>query len=76
MQKLLGASWATTLAGISTILIGLGNAILEFSKGGFAAVNWTVLFAAVTTGVGLIVAKDANVSNAPAPAAAKSVPAP
>ena len=35
--------------------------------------NWTVLFAAVTTGVGLIVAKDANVSNAPSPVPAQSV---
>jgi hypothetical protein len=73
MQKLLGASWKTTLAGISTILVGIGNAVAEFSQGGIGAVNWTVLFAAITTGVGLIMAKDAGVSNAPAPVPAAQV---
>jgi hypothetical protein len=73
MQKLLGASWKTTLAGISTILVGIGNAVAEFSQGGFGAINWTVLFAAITTGVGLIAAKDAGVSNAPSPVPAQQV---
>ena len=72
---MLGASWKTTVAGIATILVGLGNAIMQFiGGGGFSGVNFTVLFAAVTTGVGLIVAKDAGVSNSPNPISAAPVP--
>lgn len=73
MEKFLGASWRTTIAGISTILIGIGNALAEFKSGGFGGINWTVLFAAITTGVGLIVAKDGGVSNSPAPVPAQLV---
>jgi len=73
MQKLLGVSWKTSLAGIGAILVGLGNAIAELTRGGIAAVNWTVLFAAITTGIGLIAAKDSGVSNAPSPVPAQQV---
>lgn len=73
MEKIFGASWKTTIAGIGAILAGVGNAITEWKAGGIGAVNWTVLFAAVATGVGLISAKDAGVSNATAPGPAAKV---
>jgi len=73
MTKIFGASWKTTIAGLGIILTGLGNAIAQFSQGGWAAVNLTELIAAAIAGVGLILAKDSNVSNAPSPAPAAAV---
>ena len=68
------ASWKTTGAGIVAIVIALGNAIVQFTQGGFAAVAWEVLIAGITAGIGLIVAKDAGVSNSPTPVAARVLP--
>jgi hypothetical protein len=73
MDKVLGASYKTTLAGIGMILVGVGNAIGEWKGGGFAAVNFTAFLAAITAGIGLIMAKDSNVSNSPAPGPAAPV---
>ena len=71
---MLGASWKTTVAGIVAIVIALGNALLQFIQGGFAAVAWEVLIAGITAGIGLIAAKDAGVTNSPAPVAARTLP--
>ncbi len=73
MEKLLGASWKTSLAGIGLILGGLGTAIGQFASGGWAAVDLKILLGAVVAGLGLIVAKDAGVSNAPSPGLAARV---
>ena len=73
MEKLLGASWKTSITGIGLILTGVGNAIAQFSSGGWGGINVTELFAAIVAGVGLIAAKDAGVSNAPSPVPAAKV---
>jgi hypothetical protein len=58
------------------IVSALGNAVMQYASGGFAAVQWEMLIAAVVGGFGLIFAKDANVSNSPAPGPAVRVTAP
>jgi hypothetical protein len=67
-------STKTTISGIGVILATLGNAIAEYTAGGFAGVNVGVLIAGFSTGVGLILAKDFNVTNSPAPVEASKVP--
>ena len=69
-------SWKTTAAGIISILTGLTTAFTQFLSGGFAAISWEILIATITAGIGLIMAKDSNVSNAPNPVAAAKVVAP
>jgi hypothetical protein len=51
-------SWKTTVAGILSIVVALANAGLTFLKTGSVPEIGT-LIAAVTAGVGLILAKDA-----------------
>lgn len=56
-------NWKTTAAGVLAISAALTQFIMQASP----AVNWTSLSAAIgtlVTGVGLIVAKDFNVSSA------------
>jgi hypothetical protein len=69
-------SWKTTAAGITAILLAVGNAFSQFLGGGLAAVNWEVLIAGVVAGIGLIFAKDAGVTNAVLPGPAQNVPVP
>jgi hypothetical protein len=52
----------TTLAGIAAILTALGFALSQYTTGGFAAVDFATLITGVTAGIGLIAAKDFNVS--------------
>jgi len=70
----MGASLKTTLAGVAAILVALGTAIAQIASGGFDAVSWPVLASGILAGIGLLAAKDFNVSNAPTPSAAKTVP--
>ena len=51
-------NWKTTLAGIATILVAIGNAVNQFVSD--QPVDLPVLFTAVTAGIGLITAKDFN----------------
>ena len=51
-------NWKTTLAGVATLIGGLANAFLEYNTGGLSAVNLATLSAAITAGLGLIIAKD------------------
>lgn len=52
-------NWKTTLLGVFTILAAVSDAGKEFlTSGTFGDVG--LLFAAVTAGVGLILAKDSN----------------
>lgn len=67
-------SWRTTALGIAGLVSALSFAFTQYLNGGFAAVNFEVLIAAVLASVGLIAAKDAKVSNAPNPGPATTVP--
>lgn len=68
-------SWKTTAAGIVSILTGVLTAFTQYLNGGFAAVSWEILIATITAGIGLMFAKDSNVSNSPNPVApAKVIP--
>jgi hypothetical protein len=67
-------SWKTTAAGITAIVLAIGNAFSQYLGGGLAAVNWEVLLAGIIAGVGLIAAKDANVTNSALPGPAQTVP--
>ena len=66
-------SWKTTAAGVAAIIAAAVAAFQQYLAGGIAAVNWEVLVTAVVVAIGLIFAKDGNVSNAPNPTAAKAV---
>lgn len=57
------ASWKTTLAGVGTILATIGNAIHDFMVGGLGGINFAVLASGLTAGVGLIAARDNNVTS-------------
>lgn len=50
--------WKTTICGILAIVVAVANAGLEYLHG--QPVNVPVLFAAVTTGFGLIKASDSK----------------
>jgi hypothetical protein len=52
----------TTLAGVAAILTALGFAITQYTTGGIGAVSFQTLITGITAGVGLIAAKDFNVS--------------
>jgi len=70
-----GASWKTTAAGIAMILGAVSSIVVALLDGNPAtSPNWEVALAAIAGGVGLIFAKDRNVSNATTPGAAKPVP--
>lgn len=56
------ASWRTTVTGILTIIIAVASAALSFLKTGTLP-DWGILSAAVVSGVGLITARDANVTS-------------
>lgn len=60
MEKI--RSYKTTLSGVGVILATLGNAISQYSELGFAGIDIATILAGVSTGIGLIVAKDFNVS--------------
>lgn len=52
----------TTLAGIGAIVTALGIAITQYTTGGIATIDFGALIVAITAGVGLIAAKDSNVT--------------
>lgn len=55
----LSTSKNLTILGILTIVGAVSNAGVQYLQGGLAAVNFEVLLAAVSTGVGMILAKGA-----------------
>jgi hypothetical protein len=67
-------SWKTTATGVVGIIGALAFAFSQYLSGGIAGINWEILLAAITAGVGLIFAKDAGVTNAPNPGPAVNVP--
>jgi len=66
-------SWKTTAAGVVAILTVILTAVTQFISGGFPAISWEVLITGIIAGVGLIMAKDSGVSNAPNPGPAVNV---
>ena len=74
MIKSLMTNWKTSAAGLGVLLITLGNAIQQYSAGGFAGLDLKVLLAGLAAAFSAFAAKDANVSNAPVPAPAAAVP--
>jgi hypothetical protein len=63
MNSITSGSWKTSLAGVGTILAGLGALAIAGSKGTITSDTLTVAGAAITTGLGLIFARDNNVSS-------------
>lgn len=57
---MLGANWKTTLTGICMILAAIANAGMDLLQN--KPVDFPVTIAAITAGVGLIMAKDAGVT--------------
>lgn len=57
-------SWRTTVGGIGTILVAIGSALQALFDGNpNTNPDWTVTIAAITTGFGLIFARDNKVSS-------------
>lgn len=54
-------SWKTTVTGILTIIVAIGSAAVTFLKSGVMP-DFGTLIAAITAGIGLITAKDSNVT--------------
>ena len=72
---MLGTSWRTTVAGILPI-VGAAYHLASMAMG-TAPIDSTQMMVdlgVLSSGVGLLFAKDHNVSNAPTPVAAKPVP--
>lgn len=53
-------SWKTTAAGVAAILGGVGDVLHQFATGQFDQTHLMLDWTAVTTGIGLIMAKDHN----------------
>jgi len=56
----MGASWKTTVLGILAILGAVISAAVALIGG--KALDWTAIMSAIMAGVGLICAKDSNVT--------------
>lgn len=70
IAKLLGPSWRTQIGGILTILAGLCTLIVSsINVGHLDTVALGVFVTTLTAGLGLMAAKDANVTNSPDPLA-------
>ena len=69
-------SWKTTAAGVASILVAGLVAFQQYLSGGVSTIQWEVLVAAVTAGVGLIFAKDANVTGGTVPVNPPTPPTP
>jgi len=58
----MGKSWKTSLGGFGAILSVIAKALIEFSAGGIASVDFSVLIAGMSGGIGLLSAKDSDVT--------------
>lgn len=59
-------SWKTTATGITTIIVAVGTAALTYLKTGVLP-DFGVLLAAITAGIGLLTAKDSDVTGGTKP---------
>lgn len=58
------ASWKTTVAGVSAIIASIAGALnLVFDGNTITNPDWTSVIAAITAGVGLIMARDNDKSS-------------
>jgi hypothetical protein len=70
-------NWKTSLAGLGILLATLGNAIGQYSGGGFANVDLKVLLAGLAGAAAAFSAKDSNVTGGTVPnAVPPAIPAP
>ena len=53
-------SWKTTAAGVAAILGAVGDVLHQFATGQFDQTHLMLDWTTVTTGIGLIMAKDHN----------------
>ena len=60
-MNLLGASWRTNLSGLLTILATLGHIADAILNG--KPIDWTIAMAGLTSGIGLLTARDNKVSS-------------
>lgn len=73
LEKLFGASWRTSLTMYLVAIIGVAQEVIKENGLPHDALGWLTIVGSVLVGVAGRLAKDANVSNAPAPAEAKPV---
>jgi len=63
LLKAILANSNTTVAGIATIVVALGAVVLAYADGDPETMpNWEVAIAAITAGLGLLTARDADKS--------------
>jgi hypothetical protein len=67
MLKSIAANWKTSLAGLGILLATIGNAIGQYSAGGFARVDVGLLLGGIAAACAAFAAKDANVTGGTAP---------
>jgi hypothetical protein len=60
-MNILGASWRTTMSGILTILAVIGHVAEALLNG--KPIDWTITIAGITSGIGLLTARDNKVSS-------------
>lgn len=57
-------SWKTTAAGVAAIVVAIGNAVIvSLDNNPATVVDFGTLYAAILAGVGLLAARDNNVSS-------------
>jgi hypothetical protein len=66
-------SWKTTAGGLAAILGGIGVIANMYATGGWDLHGLGTAVTGIGAGVGLLWAKDSNVSNSPSPVPARSV---
>lgn len=65
------SSWKTTVAGVGAILVAVGSALnATFDADPATVADWGAVIAAIVAGVGLIMARDNNVTSEQAGASA------
>ena len=67
-------SWQTTVAGVATIVASVCGFVFALVNHESLDVALPAAIAGVTTGAGLLRAKDANVTNSPTPGPAQAAP--
>lgn len=60
-MNLLGPSWRTNLSGLLTIIATLGHVADSILNG--KPIDWAIAMAGMTTGIGLLTARDNKVSS-------------
>lgn len=60
-MNILGPSWRTNLSGLLTIIATLGHVADSILNG--KPIDWTIAMTGMTTGIGLLTARDNKVSS-------------